>query len=129
MSAFNPIFSLGGRFLMALLFLLGGLGKFTNLAGTSAYMESAGIPGFLALPAAAFELVAGLLILVGFQTRLVAFVLSGFCLVTALIFHTNFADQVQLIMFLKNLGLAGGFLLLARDGAGGLSLDSRRGAY
>jgi putative oxidoreductase len=128
MSAFNPFFSLGGRVLMALLFLLGGLGKFGNLAGTSAYMESAGIPGFLALPAAAFELVAGLLIVIGFQTRLVAVVLSGFCVVTAIIFHTNFAEQVQLVMFLKNLGLAGGFLLLARDGAGAFSMDSRRGA-
>ena len=128
MSAFSPFFSLAGRLLMALLFLLGGLGKFTNVAGTSAYMESAGIPGFLALPAAAFELIGGLLILAGFQTRLVAVTLSGFCVVTAIIFHTNFADQVQLIMFLKNLGLAGGFLLLARDGAGAFSVDSRRGA-
>lgn len=126
MSAFNPLLSLGGRFLMALLFLLGGLGKFANLSGTSAYMESAGIPGFLALPAAGFELIAGSLILAGFQTRLTALVLAGFCLVTAIIFHTNFADQIQLVMFLKNLGLAGGFLLLARDGAGAFSMDSRR---
>ncbi len=127
MSAFNPIFSVAGRLLMALLFILGGFAKFTNLAWTSEYMDQFGVPGILALPAAAFELIVGILILVGFQTRLVAVTLSGFCVVTALIFHSNFAEQIQIAMFFKNLGLAGGFLFLARDGAGAFSLDSRRG--
>lgn len=115
-----------GRLLLSILFILGGLGKFGDVAGTGAYMQSMGIPAALALPAAAFELLAGLAILVGWQTRIVALLLAGFCVVTALIFHHNFADQVQLIMFLKNLAIAGGFLTLYANGAGAMSLDARK---
>lgn len=115
-----------GRLLLSLIFVLGGASKFGNLAGTGAYMETAGLPAILAGPAAAFELVAGLAILLGWQTRLVALLLAGFCLVTAALFHNNFGDQVQMIMFLKNLGLAGGFLTLYAHGGGGMSLDSRK---
>lgn len=115
-----------GRLLLSLIFVLGGASKFGNLAGTGAYMETVGLPAILAGPAAAFELVAGLAILLGWQTRLVALLLAGFCLVTAALFHNNFGDQVQMIMFLKNLGLAGGFLTLYAHGGGGMSLDSRK---
>lgn len=115
-----------GRLLLSVLFILGGLGKFGDVAGTGAYMQSMGIPSALALPAAAFELLAGLAILVGWQTRIVALLLAGFCVVTALIFHHNFADQVQMIMFLKNLAIAGGFLTLYANGAGAMSLDARK---
>lgn len=115
-----------GRLLLALIFVLGGASKFGNLAGTGAYMETVGLPAILAGPAAAFELVAGLAILLGWQTRLVALLLAGFCVVTAALFHSNFGDQVQMIMFLKNLGLAGGFLTLYANGGGGMSLDSRK---
>lgn len=115
-----------GRLLLSLIFVLGGASKFGDLAGTGAYMETAGLPAILAGPAAAFELAAGLAILAGWQTRLVALLLAGFCLVTAALFHTNFADQIQIGMFLKNLGLAGGFLTLYAHGAGGMSLDSRK---
>lgn len=115
-----------GRLLLSLIFVLGGASKFGNLAGTGAYMETAGLPAILGGPAAAFELVAGLAILLGWQTRLVALLLAGFCLVTAALFHNNFGDQVQMIMFLKNLGLAGGFLTLYAHGGGGMSLDSRK---
>jgi len=117
-----------GRLLLSLIFILGGAGKFANLAGTGAYMQSAGVPSALALPAAAFELLGGLAILVGWQTRITALLLAGFCLLTAALFHHNFADQTQMIMFLKNLGLAGGFLTLYANGAGGMSMDARKGA-
>lgn len=114
-----------GRLLLSLIFILGGASKFGDLAGTGAYMAGAGLPAILAGPAAAFELLAGLAILAGWQTRIVALLLAGFCVVTAALFHSNFADQIQMVMFMKNLGLAGGFLTLYAHGAGGMSLDSR----
>jgi putative oxidoreductase len=117
-----------GRLLMALIFILGGASKFGDLAGTGAYMQSVGVPSALALPAAAFELLGGLAILLGWQTRIVALLLAGFCVLTALLFHNNFADQIQMIMFMKNLGLAGGFLTLYVHGAGAMSLDARKAA-
>lgn len=115
-----------GRLLLAILFILGGVGKFGDLAGTGAYMQSAGVPSALALPAAAFELLAGLAIAIGWQTRIVALLLAGFCVLTGLLFHHNFADQIQMIMFLKNLAMAGGFLTLYANGAGAMSLDARK---
>lgn len=117
-----------GRLFLAIMFIMGGASKFGDLAGTGAYMQSAGVPGFLALPAAAFELLAGLAVLVGFQTRIAALLLAGFCLLTALLFHHNFADQTQMVMFLKNVGLAGGFLTLYAHGAGAMSMDARKAA-
>lgn len=108
------------RILLMALFLVSGLGKLGDLSGTQGYMEAMGVPGILLWPTIAFEIGSGLCILLGFQTRLVAVVLAGFSLVTAFIFHHNFADQTQQIMFLKNLGLAGGFLLLACTGGGTL---------
>lgn len=117
-----------GRLFMAVIFILGGLSKLGNLAGTGAYMQSAGVPPMLAAPAGLFELVAGLAILVGYQTRIVALLLAGFCLLTTVLFHTNFADQIQMAMALKNVALAGGFLTLYAHGAGAMSLDARRAA-
>lgn len=117
---------LAARVLLMLLFLVSGLGKLGNLAGTQSYMEATGVPGILLWPTIAFEILSGLCILFGFQTRAVAIVLAGFSLVTAVVFHHNLADQTQQIMFLKNMGLAGGFLLLACTGAGRYSLDGRR---
>ncbi|MEL7401785.1 MAG: DoxX family protein, partial [Pseudomonadota bacterium] len=73
----------------------------------------------------AFELLAGLAILIGFQTRLVALAIAGFTLLTALMFHLDFSDQMQFLMFWKNVAIAGGFLVLAANGAGRLSLDAR----
>lgn len=114
-----------GRVLLSLIFILGGASKFGSLAGTGAYMETVGLPAILAGPAAAFELLAGLAILVGWQTRWAALLLAGFCLMTAALFHSDFADQIQMVMFLKNLGLAGGLLTLYAHGAGAMSLDTR----
>jgi putative oxidoreductase len=116
-----------GRALMALIFILGGASKFGDLAGTGAYMEGVGLPAILAGPAAAFELLGGLAVLLGWRTRLVAPALAAFCVVTAALFHNNFADQVQMIMFMKNLAMAGGFLTLYAHGPGAMSLDARKG--
>jgi putative oxidoreductase len=113
-----------GRALMALLFLISGVGKLAAVAATQGYMTAFGVPAVLIWPAAALEIGAGLLLLVGLFTRPVALLLSGWCVLTALIFHTAFADQTQQIMFLKNMAMAGGFLLLARTGAPGLGLDA-----
>ncbi|MCJ2063698.1 DoxX family protein [Methylobacterium sp. J-088] len=114
------------RVLMSALFLLSGIGKLTAIVATQGYMSAYGVPAVLVWPAAAFEIGAGVLLLLGLWTRPLGVCLAGWCLLTAGIFHTAFADQNQLINFLKNLTMAGGFLLLARAGATGLSLDARR---
>jgi putative oxidoreductase len=115
------------RVLMALIFMLSGLSKMAAVEATQGYMEAMGVPGILLWPTIAFEVGAGLLVALGYRTRLVAFLLAGFCLATAAIFHHQFADQIQMIMFLKNVTMAGGFLLLSCTGAGTLSLDARLG--
>lgn len=126
MEKLDPYFALGGRILLSLLFIAGGLNKFT--AGPEAimpFMESGGIPGFLYWPTVLFEVLGGLAILVGFKTRIIAFLLSGFCLITAVMFHSDFSQQVEAALFLKNVAIAGGFLILTRFGAGEFSIDGR----
>jgi putative oxidoreductase len=114
------------RILMAALFLLSGLGKLGAASATQAYMSASGVPTTLFWPTALFEIGAATLLVLGLFTRPAALLLAGFSLLTAFIFHHQFSDQMQMIMFLKNLGLAGGFLLLAKDGAVALSLDGWR---
>jgi putative oxidoreductase len=116
---------LAGRILLALLFLLAGYGKLGAYAGTQAYMASKGVPGALLPLVIALELGGGALVVAGLWTRAAALALAAFSVLAALIFHANFADQIQQIMFLKNLAIAGGFLLLAARGAGAWSLDAR----
>jgi putative oxidoreductase len=119
------IAEVAGRSLLALLFLLSGVGKIGAYAGTAAYMSSVGVPGALLPVVIATEAFGAIAIIVGWQTRVAALLLAGYTLLAALIFHTNFADQIEMIMFLKNVSIAGGFLLLAVHGAGPLSLDRR----
>jgi putative oxidoreductase len=114
-----------GRFLLALLFLLSGLGKLGAYAGTAAYMSAAGIPGALLPAVIAIEIFGSLAIVLGWKTRVAALVLAGFSVLTAFAFHNNLADQTQMIMFFKNLSIAGGLLLLATNGAGPWSLERR----
>jgi putative oxidoreductase len=114
-----------GRVLLALLFLLAGVGKLGAYNATAAYMSSVGVPASLLPAVIAVELLGSLAIIVGWKTRAVALLLAGFSLVTALVFHKNFADQIQMIMFLKNISIAGGFLLLVAHGAGPVSIDRR----
>ena len=124
MNKLNVFYSLGGRILIALIFVISGLNKIGAIEGTQGYMEAMGVPGALIYPTILFEVGAGLAIVIGYQTRVVALALAGFCLVTAFIFHNDLADQTQFVMFMKNVAMAGGFLFLARDGAGEPSLDS-----
>ena len=128
MSKFNPIFDLSGRVMIALIFVLFGLNKIAAFEGTQAYMQAMGVSGILIYPTILFEVGAGLAIIVGFQTRFVALALAGFSLLSAVIFHNQLGDQMQFIMFMKNVAMAGGFLFLVRHGAGELSIDNRRSA-
>jgi putative oxidoreductase len=114
-----------GRVLIAAVFVLSGWGKVAAYAGTQAYMQHAGVPGGLLPLVILLELGGGIAIVIGLYTRPVALLLAGFSLLTGLLFHAGSADQVQQIMFLKNLGLTGGFLFLVANGAGRLSVDAR----
>ena len=116
---------LTGRILLSVLFLLSGLGKIGAYAATAAYMSSVGVPGVLLPVVIATEVLGAIAIILGWQTRITAFLLAGYSLLTALVFHANFADQIEMIMFLKNVSIAGGLLLLVANGAGPLSLDHR----
>ena len=128
MNKLNPILSLAGRIMIALIFILAGLNKLSAIDGTQAYMEAMGLPGILIYPTILFEVAAGLAIIAGFKTRYVALALAGFSLLSALIFHNQLGDQMQFILFMKNVAIAGGFLFLARYGAGELSIDNHRSA-
>jgi putative oxidoreductase len=114
-----------GRVLLGSLFLLSGLSKLGAYGATAAYMSSAGVPGALLPAVIAVELLGSLAVIVGWKTRVAAALLAGFSLLAAFLFHNNFADQIQMIMFLKNVSIAGGFLLLVAKGAGPVSLDRR----
>lgn len=114
-----------GRFLLALLFLLSGLGKLGAYGATAAYMSAAGIPSALLPVVIATEALGAIAIILGWKTRVVAFLLAGFSLLTAITFHNNLADQTQMIMFFKNIAIAGGFLLLVANGARRVSIDAR----
>ena len=116
---------LAGRVLLSALFLLSGIGKLGAYAGTAAYMASVGVPAQLLPIVIAVEIGGGLAVFLGWRTRIVAFLLAGFTLLSALIFHTHFADQVQMIMFWKNVSITGGLLLLVVHGAGPWSVDGR----
>jgi putative oxidoreductase len=114
-----------GRVLLGSLFLLSGLSKLGAYGATAAYMSSAGVPGALLPAVITVELLGSLAVIVGWKTRVGAALLAGFSLLAAFLFHNNFADQIQMIMFLKNVSIAGGFLLLVAKGAGPVSLDRR----
>ena len=116
------------RVLLSFIFIMAGVSKFGAIEGTAGYISSVGLPAgtLLAWLAAIFETVAGIFFLIGFQSKLTSYALALFCLFTALVFHFNFADQTQMIMFMKNLAIAGGLLALSVSGPGSISVDSRR---
>jgi putative oxidoreductase len=120
----NATFSLLGRIGLSLIFIISGWGKIAGYAATQGYMESKGRPGALLPLVIALELGGGLAIAAGLFTRWIALALAGFSLVAAFIFHFDLADQIQAIMFWKNVAIAGGFLLLAASTPGALSLDA-----
>ena len=126
MNNLNNYTMLAGRILIAAIFVIAGFSKISGYEGTAGYMQSMGVPGMLLPLVIALELGGGLAIIAGWQTRIVAFALAGFCIVAAVIFHGNLDDQMQSILFMKNFALAGGFLFLVANGPGTLALDARK---
>ena len=118
---------LGARVFIGIPFLLSGLGKLAAYGATAGYMASQGVPGFLLPLVIATEVGGALAIMLGWHTRIAAFLLGGFTMLTAFVFHTHFADQTQMIMFMKNVAIAGAYMLLVIQGAGAYSLDQRFG--
>ena len=119
-----------GRILLAVLFILGGVSKLGNPAGTQAYIASVGLPFPLLayIVALVVEIGGGVLLLIGYRTRVVAIVLVVFTLTAAVFFHHVFSDKNQFIHFMKNLAISGGLLQVVAFGAGGFSIDGRRRA-
>ncbi|PXW85735.1 putative oxidoreductase [Nitrosomonas sp. Nm84] len=122
----EKVTQLVARIMLALIFLIAGLQKIGGYEGTQGYMESAGVPGMLLPLVILLEVGGGLALIAGWQTKLTAVVLALFTLAAAALFHNNFSDQMQTILFMKNIAMAGGLLLLAVYGAGGCSVDSFR---
>ena len=119
------ILDLFARILISTLFLINGIFKITNYDGTVGWMEGYGVPGILIIPAIIVEILGPVLIIVGYQTKITAAFLSLFCLATAVIFHNDFSNQMQLTSFLKNIALTGGFLFLVINGSKKFSLDNK----
>ena len=115
---------LAGRVMLSILFIVAGYGKIGGYDGTAGYMESMGVPGALLPLVILTELGGGIAILLGLFTRPVAVALAGFSVISGLIFHGG-ADQMSQIMLMKNIAMAGGFLVLAANGAGAWSIDAK----
>lgn len=115
---------LAARLLISAIFLMAGLSKITGYEATQGYMEAMGVPSVLLPLVIVTEVLGAIAIIIGYKTRLAAFLLAGFSIVSALLFHLNFADQTQSALFMKNFAIAGGFLLLVANGAGYVSVDN-----
>ncbi len=126
----NSAILLVARLLLSFMFIMSGLSKFGDIAGTAGYIGSVGLPAATALAwlTAILETLAGIAVLVGFQTRIAALLLAAFCVASAVLFHADFSDQAQMISFMKNLTIAGGFLTLWVAGPGTISVDARSGS-
>jgi len=119
-------FDLMGRIFISLIFLLSGYNKIFNYGDTVSWMEGFGIPGFLLWPAIFLEIIFPILVIIGYRTQISSVLLAIFCITTALIFHFDFDNQMQIIAFLKNLGLAGGFLFIAAHGPKDWAIDKKK---
>ena len=120
----EPAAALVGRLFLSAIFLHEAWSKATGYAMTVAYMQAFGVPGQLLPLAIGFELICGLLVLFGYQARIAGLMLAGFCVATALLFHTRFGDRNQLLHFEKDFAIAGGFLVLFAQGSGAWSIDA-----
>ena len=117
------IVELVGRIFLSALFLIEGVGKLFTKELVVMYMEDYGVPGILFIPAVVLEILFPLLLIVGYKTRFAALVMSLFTLTVAIIFHTDFSDGIQLVFFLKDLAIAGGFMIIVAYGSNKFSLD------
>ena len=124
----NASTQLIGRVLISSIFIMAGISKISGYAGTQGYMESMGVPGALLPLVILLQVGGGLAVLSGWQTRIAAFLLAGFSVLSALIFHANFGDQAQSILFMKNMAMAGGLLFLVSGGKHAWSIDAKREA-
>ena len=120
------VLDLIGRIFISALFLISAYNKIFNLEGSMNWMEGFGVPSFLIFPAIALEIILPVLVIIGYQARLAAGILSIFCILTAFVFHFDFSNQSQLISFLKNIGLAGGFLFILAHGTKEWSVDREK---
>jgi len=114
-----------GRILISIIFLIAGINKIFNYSGTENYMHAMGVPSTLLPLVIALEIFGAIAIIVGFKTKVFAFLLAGFSIISAVLFHMNFSDQMQSVLFMKNMAIAGGFLFLLVNGAGMYSLDHK----
>ena len=114
------------RLLISALFLISAYNKIFSIDGTMSWMEGFGIPGILLYPTIVLEIILPLFIIIGYKTRISAGLLAIFCIATAFLFHFDFIDQMQTIAFLKNLGLAGGFLFIVANGTKEWSVDKEK---
>lgn len=126
MTAVQTYLPLLGRILMAIIFFMSGLSKLADPGMNMGYMEAFGVPGILIWPTIVVEIVAAIMLVVGFKLRWAAAALAAFTLVSGLIFHTDFSNQAELINFMKNLAMTGGLFYMIAYGAGALSIDERR---
>ena len=120
------VLDLIGRIFISALFLISAFNKIFNLDGSMGWMEGFGVPGFLIFPAIAVEIILPMLVIVGYQARIASGILAIFCLVTAFLFHFDFSNQSQLVSFLKNIGLAGGFIFIVANGTKDWAVDREK---
>ncbi len=125
MNQLQAFSALLGRLFLAMIFIQSGLSKMSDYAATQSYMDAMGVSSALLPLVIALEVVGGIAIVIGFKARLVALAMAGFSLLSALLFHTNFSDHTQTTMLMKNIAIAGGFLMIVAHGAGAYALDNR----
>ena len=112
-----------GRILLSALFLIEGLGKIAMQEDVIMYMEDYGVPEILFVPATVLEILFPLLLIVGYKTKWAASIMALFTIAVAVIFHTDFNEGMEMILFLKDISIAGGFMIVIAYGPGKLSLD------
>ena len=122
----SNLIDFSARILISALFLISAYNKIFNIESSMNWMSGYGVPGILIYPTILLEILLPMIIIIGYKVRIAAGLLSVFCLLTAFIFHFDFADQIQLILFLKNIGLAGGFLFIVVNGTKEWSLDKEK---
>jgi len=114
-----------GRIFLSLIFLIAGIRKIFNIEGTLDYMWNYGLADYLLAPAIIIEILFPILVIIGYKTKLSSLILSLFAILLAIIFHNDFNNQIQLMSFLKNFAIAGGFLIIFVKGPGKYSLDQK----